>query len=56
MQARAILEAAAELLKEGVNVLPEIMVPLIGHVKELQHQKKIILEEAEVVKKQVRSR
>ena len=52
MQARAILEAAAELIKENVKVLPEIMVPLIGHVKELTHQKQIILEEAEAVKKQ----
>jgi len=50
MQARAILEAAAELTKEKVKVLPEIMVPLVGHVKELAHQKKIILEVAEEVK------
>ncbi len=52
MQARAILEAAAELTKQGVKVLPEIMVPIVGHVKELINQKKIILEEAEKVKKE----
>ena len=51
MQARAILEAAAELLAEGVEAKPEIMVPLIGHVDELRHQKAIILEVAEEVKK-----
>jgi len=52
MQARAILEATAELTKKGVKVLCEIMVPIVGHVKELIHQKKLILEEAEIVKKQ----
>ncbi len=47
MQARAIFEAACQLVKEGEGVLPEIMVPLIGSVKELAHQKKIIVETAE---------
>ena len=42
MQARAILEATAELLKEGLNVLPEIMIPLIGTVTEYIDQEKII--------------
>jgi pyruvate,orthophosphate dikinase len=50
MQARAILEAAAELRKEGVDAQPEIMVPLIGTVDELRDQKRIILEVAEAVK------
>ncbi|MBN1477156.1 pyruvate, phosphate dikinase [Candidatus Sumerlaeota bacterium] len=50
MQARAILEAAAELTKEGVEVHPEIMVPLVGHVKELSHQRAIIMKVAEDVK------
>lgn len=52
MQARAILEAAAQLTKEGVEVHPEIMVPLIGGYKELQNQKDVILEVAELVKKE----
>jgi len=52
MQARAILEAAAELTKEGVHVIAEIMIPIVGHVKEFVHQKKLVLEEAEQVKKQ----
>jgi len=50
MQARAILEAAAELRKEGVDARPEIMVPLIGTAAELRDQKQIILEVAEAVK------
>jgi len=46
MQAKAIFEAACQLVKEGKKVLPEIMVPLIGNVKELSLQKKIIIETA----------
>ncbi|MCD6328471.1 pyruvate, phosphate dikinase [bacterium] len=42
MQATAILEAACIVQKEGVKVLPEIMVPLIGKVQELQHQKEVV--------------
>ncbi len=42
MQARAIIEAAVNLKQKGVNVLPEIMVPLIGTVKELKMQTEII--------------
>ena len=40
-QVRAIFEAAAELLKEGKDPQPEIMVPLIGTKAELDHQKAI---------------
>lgn len=50
MQARAILEAAAELIKEGIKAVPEIMVPLVGHVKEFIDQKNIIMQAAEEVK------
>ena len=42
MQARAIIEAAVNLKQKGVNVLPEIMVPLIGSVKEYKMQADII--------------
>ena len=42
MQARAILEAACEVKKEGVNVLPEIMIPLVGHANELKHQRNVV--------------
>ena len=49
MQARAIFEAASELIKQGVEVHPEIMVPLVGHWKELENQHKTIRETAEKV-------
>lgn len=42
MQARAIFEAAAEAMKEGFDVRPEVMVPLVGDVHELVHQKQLI--------------
>jgi pyruvate,orthophosphate dikinase len=42
MQARAIIEAACDLKKEGFDPKPEIMVPLIGTVKELKMQEEII--------------
>ena len=50
MQARAILEAAAELRQNGIDAQPEIMVPLVGNVEELRDQKRIILEVAKSVK------
>ncbi|MFC1618528.1 pyruvate, phosphate dikinase [Candidatus Neomarinimicrobiota bacterium] len=50
MQARAILEAAAELVKEGIDAQPEIMVPLVGHSKELSNQREIIEKAYEDVK------
>ena len=43
MQARAILEAAAELISDGTDARPEIIVPLVGHYLELVHQRDIIL-------------
>jgi pyruvate, orthophosphate dikinase len=42
MQARAILEAACEVKNEGVDVLPEIMIPLVGHKNELRHQRQLV--------------
>jgi pyruvate,orthophosphate dikinase len=42
MQTRAIIEAACELAKEGVKVVPEIMIPLVGLVKELRDQKAVV--------------
>ena len=49
MQSRAILEAALELSQEGVTVLPEIMVPLIGTLEEFANQKALIRQTAEKV-------
>ena len=42
MQARAIFEAAGEVAKEGVKVIPEVMIPLVGHVNELKAQREIV--------------
>ena len=42
MQARAIIEAACQLHREGLKVVPEIMIPLVGFVKELRDQKAIV--------------
>lgn len=50
MQTRAIIEAAAEVIREtGINVKPEIMVPLVGNVTELKYLKDIIIETARQV-------
>jgi len=43
MQARAIFEAAVQVARKGVKVIPEIMIPLIGSVRELEHQKQIVV-------------
>jgi len=42
MQTRAIIEAACQLNKEGLKIVPEIMIPLVGHVRELRDQKAIV--------------
>ncbi len=52
MQARAIIEAACNLKKKGVDARPEIMVPLIGSVEEFRIQEQIIREVAEEVFKE----
>jgi pyruvate,orthophosphate dikinase len=51
MQARAILEAACRLKKEGIEVLPEIMIPLVGDVREFHHQAAVVRKVAEEVQK-----
>ncbi|MBW2647563.1 MAG: pyruvate, phosphate dikinase, partial [Deltaproteobacteria bacterium] len=52
MQARAIFEAAAQCKKEKINVMPELMVPLIGTVGEFTNQKAIIVRVAQEVMKE----
>ena len=52
MQARAIFQAAAAVIKEGVKVKPEIMVPLVGFKKELDLQVEIIHRVAKEVMKE----
>jgi len=52
MQARAIFEAAVDTAKKGIKVLPEIMIPLVGHVNELKLQEQIVRRVAEEVFKE----
>ncbi len=52
MQARAIFEAAAATKKKRIPVLPEVMIPLVGHVKELANQEKLVRATAEAVMKE----
>ncbi len=47
MQARAIFEAACELAKRGKSVIPEVMIPLVGHVNEFKNQKEVVVRVAE---------
>ncbi len=49
MQARAIFEAAVLVTKKGIKVIPEVMIPLVGDVKELENQKAIVVKVAEEV-------
>jgi pyruvate,orthophosphate dikinase len=49
MQARAIFEAAANVKRRGTEVEPEVMIPLVGHIKELEHQEQIVRSVAEEV-------
>ena len=49
MQVQAIIEAACELTKEGVKVVPEIMIPLTGTKKEMAILKKLTVETADKV-------
>ena len=50
MQARAIFEATAKLTEEGVKVLPEVMIPLVGTYTEYDHQEEIVRRVAKEVK------
>jgi pyruvate,orthophosphate dikinase len=43
MQARAIMEAACQLAKKRVKVIPEIMIPLVGHVSELKMLRELVV-------------
>lgn len=53
MQTRAVMEAAIEVEREeGFDIVPEIMIPLVGERKELNYVKRIVDETAELVKKE----
>jgi pyruvate,orthophosphate dikinase len=49
MQVRAIMEAACELTAEGIEIIPEIMIPLVGLVKELSLSREEVCKTAEAV-------
>ncbi|CAG9364886.1 pyruvate, phosphate dikinase [Clostridium perfringens] len=50
MQTRAVIEAAIEVKKnKGYNIVPEIMIPLIGEIKELKYVKNVVVETAKTV-------
>lgn len=53
MQVTAIIEAACELKKQGVDVKPEIMIPLVGHVNELETAKDQLVKVAEETMKRM---
>jgi pyruvate, orthophosphate dikinase len=53
MQARAIFEATAELINEGIHVSPEVMIPLVGIHSELKHQRKVVEKIASDVQKEM---
>ncbi len=52
MQTRAVIEAAIAVNKEGMNVVPEIMIPLVGDVKELKYVKDVVVKTADAVIKE----
>jgi pyruvate,orthophosphate dikinase len=47
MQARAIFEAACELAKHGKKVIPEVMIPLVGHINEFHNQREVVMRVAQ---------
>lgn len=54
MQAQAIMEAACELKKKKGRVIPEIMIPLVGHVNELREMREVVVNIAEEVQKKAK--
>lgn len=57
MQARAIMEAAVQLVeKEGFSIIPEIMIPLVGHVNELKVMRQVVSQTCEAVLKETKAK
>ncbi len=52
MQTRAVIEAAINVNKKGFKVIPEIMIPLVGEIKELKYVKEVVTRTAEEVMKE----
>ncbi|MCE7792066.1 pyruvate, phosphate dikinase [Salipaludibacillus sp. CUR1] len=49
MQAKAIFYAASSLIEKNIEVKPEVMIPLVGHVNELKAMRQVVVEAAELV-------
>ncbi|MEW6068129.1 MAG: pyruvate, phosphate dikinase [Nitrospirota bacterium] len=56
MQVRAIMEAACELTKQKIKVIPEIMIPLVGHINELKMMRELTVNIAEEVQKEYKTK
>ena len=56
MQVQAIMEAACELSKQKIKVIPEIMIPLVGHVNELKMMRELTVKSAEEVQKNYKTK
>ncbi len=56
MQVQAIMEAACELSKQKIKVIPEIMIPLVGHVRELEKTRNLTVCVAEEVQKRYKGK
>lgn len=54
MQARAIFEAAVDVTRRGIKVLPEVMIPLVGHINEFSLQRKVVVDTAKAVFEEAR--
>lgn len=52
MQTQAVIEAAIAVTKDGLKVVPEIMIPLVGEVKELKYIKDVVVETADAIIKE----
>jgi pyruvate, orthophosphate dikinase len=52
MQAKAIFYASAKLADKGMDVQPEIMIPLVGHVNELKQMRQLVIDAAEKVQEE----
>lgn len=52
MQAKAIFYAVASIMKKGLPVQPEIMIPLVGHVNELRQMRQLVIDTAQEVEKE----
>ncbi|MDR4968624.1 MAG: pyruvate, phosphate dikinase, partial [Acholeplasmataceae bacterium] len=49
MQTQAVIEAAIAVTKEGMTIIPEIMIPLVGELKELKYVKDVVVETADAI-------